>query len=214
MAHEAHNIPWDVLASTFQWVDENECQSQATNLHLRFKPDQSEQLNHFVNAMIKNIGEHSDCERKKYPQEYEPLRPDEVFIDEALVMKFSRSVSRPAILEIDPSHGSSEEKEYQPAYVRGPCRHAVDVDCYCRIPYRHRMGSAFLVPYQRNHCYCFAEVNGEAFVNIEIVKLLLLHGKMDHILRICALPNIGLKSWWRMRDCYCGASVSYFSIVV
>lgn len=82
------------------------------------------------------------------------------------------------------------------------CRHTGAEECQCPIPYEERKASAFYRKYCQNPCYCFLEENGKAFFNQEIFKTLLLYGEMDTILRVCAIPDVGLRDWWEVGQCY------------
>lgn len=65
---QAHNIPWSLLASNLEWKTPT---NFATNLYPRMEPTQAKDLTHFVNAFVKNLEDHSVCERKKYPKHYD-----------------------------------------------------------------------------------------------------------------------------------------------
>lgn len=38
--------------------------------------------------------------------------------------------------------------------------------------------------------------------------MLLLYGEMDTVLRVCAIPDVGLGDWWSVAQCYCGVSTT------
>ncbi|KAK3987003.1 hypothetical protein QBC44DRAFT_401467 [Cladorrhinum sp. PSN332] len=196
MAHQASNIPWNVLASNLHWSEaKHPCHG---DLHLRFKPDQAKKLDYFVEGFVRNIREHSSTTRKKYPEHYDPPRPEEIILDDATIRKITPTVRRwrahmaqMCLRDL----GSedilpSEEKEYKG-------------QCPIPIPHEERKAAAFYRKYQRNHCYRFFPVNGKAFLNLELVKTLLLYGEMDIIFRVCAYPGVDLGTWWEMSRCYC-----------
>ncbi|KAL3485537.1 hypothetical protein BJX62DRAFT_242893 [Aspergillus germanicus] len=94
MAHQAHNIPWALLSSHLKYSHANQCPCGVTNLHPRMQPNQGKELTFFINAFIRNIKEHSTCERKKYPAHYEPPSSDEIIIDERTARKIAPTIRR------------------------------------------------------------------------------------------------------------------------
>lgn len=94
MAHQAHNIPWSLLASNLRWVSAGSSCCGAADLHPRLKPKQGKDFTHFVEAFIRNIEEHSASERRKYPEEYDAPSPADEILDEGLVKKIGVTVRR------------------------------------------------------------------------------------------------------------------------
>ncbi|KAB8078781.1 hypothetical protein BDV29DRAFT_152421 [Aspergillus leporis] len=94
MAHQAHNIPWSLLASNLLWRPVGSCNCRAANLHPRLKPNQGKELNHFVEAFVRNIDEHSACERRKYPERYDSPDPNDAIVDEDISKKIKPTVRR------------------------------------------------------------------------------------------------------------------------
>jgi hypothetical protein len=88
------------------------------------------------------------------------------------------------------------------------CQHKAATECQCPIPYEERRASSFYRRYHLNACYRFPQDNGKAFLNLEIVKTLLLHGEMDVIFRVCASPSVDLGTWWDMFTCYCNVRLA------
>ncbi|KAK3898227.1 hypothetical protein C8A05DRAFT_19145 [Staphylotrichum tortipilum] len=195
MAHQASNIPWNVLASNLHWSELKH--PGHGDLHLRFKPDQGKKLHYFVEAFIRNIREHSYTARKQYPEHYNPPLPEEVILDDAVVCKITPTVRRwraqrkhPGFCRCGSGILRSEETEHK-------------CECPIPIPPEERTAAAFYRRYEPNRCYMFFETNGKAFYNLEIVKTLLLYGEMDTIFRVCAYPGVDLRTWWSMYQCYC-----------
>lgn len=196
MAHQATNIPWGVLASNLKWRRARKIGNGG--LHFRFKPQQGKELHYFVEAFIRNVRNHAQTSRKKYPDTYEATHPDGIILDDAVVRKISptirlwlaqereRSLLQPSV---DSTHG-------------GPCPYTGDERCQYPIPCEERKASSFCREYRLNPCYRFFEDNGKGFFNQEIVKTLLLYGEMDAILRVCAIPNVCLREWWSVPPCY------------
>ncbi|CRG91206.1 hypothetical protein PISL3812_08254 [Talaromyces islandicus] len=189
MAHQAHNIPWSLLASNLHWSTVH----GVTNLRPSMKPNQGKEITHFIEAFIRTIDDHSACERKKYPSTYEPADPSDVILDSAVVQRITPTVRkwRSYGFEGRCPGGICKVTEYKE-------------ECQCiPIPDEERKASAFLRPPGQRYCYQFFSLNHEAFFNVEVVKTLLLYGEMDAILRVCALPGVGLKNWWSDSECQC-----------
>lgn len=92
MAHEAHNIPWNVLASNLQWFSASTSPDGLSNLYPRFRRDQGKELTSFVDAFVKNIDEHSTHERRKYPEKYDLLESEDVVLDDDIVQEIIPTV--------------------------------------------------------------------------------------------------------------------------
>ncbi|KAL4745343.1 hypothetical protein BDW72DRAFT_186807, partial [Aspergillus terricola var. indicus] len=76
-----------------------------------------------------------------------------------------------------------------------------EVGCSCPVPWKERKASAFLRQYMYNNCYNFYRANKGAFVNLELVKTLLLYGEMDPILRACSHPEVDYAQWEDVTEC-------------
>ena len=185
MAHQAHNIPWNVLASNVEWKASNHCLDGATSFHLRFQQKQDKEINYFVNAFVRNIHAHATGERRKYPVEYEIPSRDDVVLNDDVARKINPTVRT------------------MPTSAGGFCDHPNNIFCSCTLPPQERRMSAFLRKHESNDCYHFFDVNSEAFFNLGVVKALLLYGEMEPILRVCAHPEIDLSSWWEQMQCQC-----------
>lgn len=194
MAHQAHNIPWNIFTSNFCWVPRSSHRFVTPSLHLRGKPTQAKELQYFVEAVARNLDEHSACERKKYPEAYDPPAREDLLIDDETTKKISPSVYR---AEID-FNGAGVKP-----YRGGLCGHKGEAECSCAVPYEKRKVSSFLHPYQENDCYKFKQVNGLAFSNLELTKILVMHGEMSPVLRLCAHPDVHLRSWFSVQECCC-----------
>lgn len=196
MAHQAHNIPWNLLASNLHWSTISRRAHSVTNLRPSMKPDQGKELTYFIEAFIRTIDDHSICERKKYPPHYEAVDSTEVILDSATVQKITPTVRKWR------SYG------FEGICPSGICEVArYKEDCQCiPIPDEERTASAFLRPSGPRYCYHFFDFNREAFFNVEVVKTLLLHGEIGTILRVCALPGVSLQQWWSDSECMCTVS--------
>jgi len=194
MAHQTHNIPWNVLANNLEFISANPCQLGGANLHLRSLPDQVKQLNFFAEAFARNVCDQARRERAKYPEKYDSLAADDIILHDELVRKLLPVVHKLRQAKVGPYWDTD----------RKPPRPSVHGDW--PLPHDKRKASAFLMPYRNNSCYDFLTVNGDAFFNVEIVKALILEGEMDAVLRICAQPSVDLKSWYSECECSCGVS--------
>lgn len=198
MAHQAHNIPWTLLASNLRCVL-SKPSAAAPSLQFRTRQRQTKELMHFFEAFARNIEEHSACERRKYADEYDPPDPDDVVLDEATVDKISRTVRR-------------WRRAYDPSGFQAPpwgCPCDGIEDCACPVlSYRNRQASTFRLQYEYGPYYRFWEDNSNYYFNMEIIKTLLLHGEMDPILRICADPQSDFRHGWELGERFCGVSIS------
>ncbi|KAH6851359.1 hypothetical protein B0I37DRAFT_134012 [Chaetomium sp. MPI-CAGE-AT-0009] len=199
MAHQASNIPWNVLASNLKWSKTQNTENG--NLNLRFKPGQGKQIHYFVEALTRNIREHSSTSRKRYPDRYDAPNPQDIILDDATVRRITPTVHR---LRSHKSWKYPGFKTSKPPARGEICRHKDgDTECQCPIPYEERRASSFYRKYTYNRCYEFVKDNEKAFFNLELVKTLLLYGEMDIIFRVCAHPGVDLWTWWDMFECYC-----------
>ncbi len=71
MAHQAHALPWNNLASHFRYCISYHSHPQRLDIHPQKKPNQAKDLAHFCKAFAKQIHDFGDSERAKYqPVEY------------------------------------------------------------------------------------------------------------------------------------------------
>lgn len=205
MAHQKHNIPWNLLASNLEWhkggLRDGRSQSsphEITNLRARGKPTQGKEIAYFIEAFARTIDEYSDCERKKFPETYDAPNREDIILDDRIVKKITPTVRRLRNYACDSSC---------PSDVCWLKYHGDKCRCI-PIPDEARKMSAFLRSYRPNPCYEFFYVNKAAFFQLQLVETLILYGEMDAVLRICAHPEIGLKKWWLLSECYCYVSQS------
>lgn len=154
------------------------------------KDAENSKLSHFVASFARNINEHSTCERRKYPEKYDPPKPTDVILDDKVVRKINPTVKR-----------WRHELEHE------ICQDFEEHDPLPIIPREERKMVAFLRKYESNDCYEFALCNKDAFFNLEIVKTLILYGEMDPVLRVCAHPDVDLATWWSQYSCHCGVRI-------
>ncbi|KAJ5377006.1 hypothetical protein N7509_013892 [Penicillium cosmopolitanum] len=202
MAHQAHNIPWALLASNLEWKTPTSLNNIATNLYPRMKPDQAKDLTHFVNAFVKTLDEHSVCERKKYPEHYDIPESSDVILDEAIVRKISPTVRRwrgnwPRNWPRANTCPSGKCKAFEVVGKNPRWTHLCD-ECACVvIPQEERVMSAFLRNPRVEIDWRSSgdDSNDEAIFNNNFVLTLLLYGEMEPILRVCAHPENYLRFW-------------------
>lgn len=209
MAHQAHNIPWQVLAANlkpvFRKYDGADRDNFKSNFYLRSKPQQAKELNYFVKAFAKNIQDHTRCEREKYEETYLQPAPSDVLLSDDIVKKIHPTVLRVRERTFEGALTNAYEAVGLKNSTGSLCCHEYSEPgfrCRCAMPRKERNVAAFLRRYRYNSCYNFLNVNAEAFYNLEVVKILLLHGAMDIILRICTHPDVDYRSWHRVGPCY------------
>lgn len=196
MAHQAHNIPWTLVADNLVWRLSNTCLDGANNFHLRFRPGMGKQLSYFATAFARNIHGHADCQRRKYPERYEPPEPDDLVVSDAVAARIAQTINR---WQMDkewlwPSGGRTWHEEC--VHNNGdPYVPSDNEPCSCPLPDERRRMKAFLDRLTHCHSQDFLDFNYLAFFNVEVIKTLIMYGEMDTALRICAHPDIEL-AWW------------------
>jgi hypothetical protein len=201
MAHQAHNIPWMLLASNLRRIPGSCGHCDGYDLHPRFKPNQGKELTHFAKAFAKNVEEHSRCERRKYPDKYDAPGSSEVIIDGNTAAKIRPTIRRWL-------RTCKEERPRLDYGCRGViCRSGKDSNCQCPLlPREERIASAFCGQYRYTECYRFHQIQSAGYFNMELVKTLLVYGEMEPLLRVCAHPDVAIDSWWHVDECGCGVS--------
>lgn len=72
-----------------------------------------------------------------------------------------------------------------------------------RLPFEQRTAFAFLHPCViGDHCR-FTSSTEIGFLNLEVVKMLLMLGELDPILQACAHPDVGIFGWYSAAFCDC-----------
>ncbi|KAJ5088852.1 hypothetical protein N7456_012468 [Penicillium angulare] len=200
MAHQAHNIPWACLTSNLRWSAGSRPDGRTSDFHPRFKPNQRNDFTHFAKMFAKNIEEHSNCERKKYPATYEPPDSNEDIIGDRIAAKIFPTVRKwreecPGNFDCSKSFCEASERD-------GPC---------CPIlPLHERKMSAFCRRYGYGPCYGFYRSQASGYFNMELVKTLVLYGEMEPLLRACAHPDVAIKGWYNIDECGCNVSDETF----
>ncbi|KAJ6133914.1 hypothetical protein N7523_000236 [Penicillium sp. IBT 18751x] len=197
MAHQAHNIPWTILASNLRWARVSSGQHDAYDLHPCFKPDQAKNLTYFAKAFAGNVREHSKCERKKYSHYKAPSATD-MIIDDNTAAKIHCTICRWR-------EACEEAGRLMFCGLNGrSCRSQKLSCCTCGVlPHEQRIASAFCRGFQSSPCIGFLPEQSAGYFNMEIVKTLVIHGYMEPILRACAYPNVAIGAWWNIDVCGC-----------
>lgn len=197
------HIPWNLLTSHLQYAFANTDDKQgATDLFPQFEEGQGHDVNAFVKKFAQIIEERSKVERKKYPDRYDPPDMDTILLDDDLVKRISPALYRLRLHKwID-----GETHKGDVFYNSKLCSHEEnDGMCTCPVRYEERKASSFLRQKKDNGCFDFYEINNLGYLNMEVVKTLLVSGDMEPILRACAHPDNDLQTWWSLASCECGA---------
>ncbi|KAH7323249.1 hypothetical protein B0I35DRAFT_349777 [Stachybotrys elegans] len=189
MAHQAHNIPWNVLASNFKWRAVNHCKDGATDFHWRRKPRQSREITYFIKAFKKTILEHAETQRARCIDTIHAPEQDGVVLSDEVCQRIMFIFQHWHESKTKPHHHANADQIQQGGK--------------CVLPQQQRHMQAFLQPRRPNDCYEFFRVNSEAYFNLEIIKMLLLYREMDVLWKICSHPDQDLASWWQAEPCCC-----------
>lgn len=197
MAHQAHNIPWNLLASNLKWRKTRLTNEfEMTNLQPGNKAKQGKEIAYFVKAFARAIDEHAACERKKLPESYDPPSPDDIIVTD----KIAKKITPTACL------------------VRSRIE-----DHFCRrAPYMrdYHEGRSEPIPIEIRKMSAFLRWDKESprvkdsFLPLQLVETMILYGEMDAVLHICAHPAIGLKESLLVPECYCTVSLINLPLVV
>lgn len=196
MAHQAHNIPWNLLASNLRWSSAGSCPGAIHDLYPRFKPDQGKELTHFARAFADNVEEHSRCERKKYPEKYDPPESTDVIIGEKTAAKIV-----PILRSWKQSSGDCSSPQQDPFEIPFTCH----VNCDCPpLPHHHRIASAFCRrqgAFDNWCCFYYAIGHPWGSWHHQVLQAMILYGEIDPILRVCAHPEVAIGTWWEGTKC-------------
>ncbi|KAH7303630.1 hypothetical protein B0I35DRAFT_455090 [Stachybotrys elegans] len=215
MKHSVHNVPWDLLVSSFEWRFSNPCKQNAEDFHWSREPTRGEQLTSFAKAFAEAVEDGAACERMNFPENYDKPDPDEIVLSDEVCQRIMPTVhqwrSSPSCYH-----------DYDPkSTVICPHKHTEgsEVSCKCALPQRERKAAAFYREKQDNDCFEFHHYNRWPFFNLEVFKILLLHGEMDALLKIHSDPVLlllktypeiylnplrhELELWWGAEACQC-----------
>ncbi|PWY91898.1 hypothetical protein BO94DRAFT_555062 [Aspergillus sclerotioniger CBS 115572] len=177
MAHQPHDICWDVAASRLTYRSPESIDSEyPTNFYVLVEPKEIRELHAFAESFARNIEEHTQNERQKYKETYEPPSPDDVIVDDRIARKITPTVNKwRRAYNWEFADGIKEGKQI--------CQHYHTdriTDCGCALPFRKRKASAFFPP---------------GFYNLQLLETLLTY--------VCSYPDTGYERWKRINACRC-----------
>ena len=220
MAHQAHNIPWNLVAKNFSYRVKNRPRRRGSNwhvqnglgnscytasvtdLHPRFKASQGKDLEYFVSAFASTLGEHIGIELRKLDPPRELAEPDDVVLSNEVVQKISPTIHRVRLTYDTRRFPEMVERTYTPGKLCRSCSTSARGKCKCPLTRADRQMRAFLHPWIRNACYQFERENRDMWLGFDTLKCLILYGEMKTLLRICAHPDVDISSWEEMYECY------------
>lgn len=179
MAHQAHNIPWHLLANDLEYKEgiRND-RGPWTNLFPRLLPGQGERWNHFGRVFAKTILEHVTTERRKWPERYDRLNLDDILISDKTAKNIEPSVLR---YRSDSGwHGSDFSSPPACPRHRRWSRNPSD-PCNCGLSLEQRRGRYWLVI--DDACY------RNPTDTLELLNTLILQNEMEPILRLATRPH-------------------------
>lgn len=224
MAHQTTSLPWRLLSSTLHVSTHQHPPNP--DLHLRHQPDQGRTLSYFITAFDRAVREHAATARRAaFPPRFEDepvptaeavlLTPETVARIAPTVRKARERGEREGGLggKIWDADGDNCGR-CEGAVCRAGSREGEEGQeqerwerCGCAVPMAWRRGKAFCQAPRPNDCDSVWKVNGRGLFAVEVIKVLVLYGEMETVLRACQVPGVRLKEWWRVRP-YCGCEVS------
>ncbi|KAF2800734.1 hypothetical protein K505DRAFT_320267 [Melanomma pulvis-pyrius CBS 109.77] len=170
MAHQAHNLPWTLLADNFKFVHYNARYHGRTNLYPCFKPGQGKQLQHFAKVFSRVLRDFSTQERKKYtsPADITIPEPEELFISELAATRIAKTIKR--------DETSSA--------------------CSTKIPslFDEERRLRYWITELNEPSYPYPDESLRE--TLEMLKTLMLYGDMEPLFRLAAHPNANLHRVW------------------
>lgn len=208
MAHQAHAIPWNVLASNLKLIIAPDLpREQPANFYLRGKSRQAKELAYFAEAFARNVAEHTRSERKKYTESYGEPEPDDLLLSDEVIRKIGPTISRirHRLQTKRVGHGKHLDNYHLELCESQPARHDLNASTVCLanlIPSAQRTASAFTQTFEYLDWLDNDTPAFWAYFNMELVKVLILRGEMAPILRACAIPDNNLLSWVTATDIF------------
>ena len=200
MAHQAHNLPWNTFASNFQYSNSRSYEYRAS-LVPRNKPQQGKNIEHFANMFTTTIKEFAATKRAQYTEDFEPLTDlREKVIDE----ETRKLVKKSTVYARDWSLRFRWDRCRERDDPEDSCRNCLNVLADC-VWGNHTHSSTdgdgcegifdecelgYWVQAMERNC-CFWEECCE--INIQI-KMLLLHGQMEPLLRLASHPQLQIEN--------------------
>jgi hypothetical protein len=179
MAHQAHHLPWETLASNLKFSISKRRYGYKTNLFPLYHEDQTKRFLYFLNAFTRTLRDFSASERAKYSLEYTVPEPDDVVITSATASRIRETLLTSNSTEIS---------------WAAPCQHTPPP---LSSEYR-RM--SFWISAVTHKCRL-----SEPFCNaaIELIKTLILWNELEPLFLVTAHPTLrqtptrpGFDQWW------------------
>lgn len=200
-SQQVPSIPWSLIVNNLEWRQSGLCKDKATDFHWTNKSNQARDIKRFVECFTSRIHEYARCEYEER-ETYAVPEEDEIVLSDDICKRIISTVRRWR-LDLDqydyPYDETSKIIICPHEYDEG----SGDKPCKCALPRRERKMKAFLRPRTNNDCWEFYSKNEFSFFNLEIFKILLMHGEMDILLRIYSHPEQKLSAWWGAMACYC-----------
>ena len=196
MHHQSDDIPWHLLASNLHWAP-GELAWQIRVLNLPQLPGKLKDKKGCV-CGVTNLHPTSPAPKSYDQDEFAQAFAQAVYDDSKRKRaQYPDKYSPPSpsdvllgdeLVETIESHLSQQMKGGH------------------RLPFEQRTAFAFLHPWAiDDHCN-FLSSTKIGFLNLEVVKMLLMLGELDPILQACAHPDVGLSEWHSAALCDCKVS--------
>ncbi|KAJ5223293.1 hypothetical protein N7468_007835 [Penicillium chermesinum] len=196
MHHQPNDIPWHLLASNLHWAP-GELAPQIRALNLPQLPGKLKDKKGCT-CGVTNL----------HPNSPAPQSPDQ--------NEFARAFAQ-AVSDASKRKRAQYPEKYSPPspsdillgdelFEKVDSLLSQEIKGGPRLPFEQRTASAFLHPWEcDDHCNWLSSTE-IGFLNLEVVKLLLMLGEMGPILQACAHPDEGLSGWYSAAACDCKAS--------
>lgn len=171
MAHQAHTIPWQMLADNLKFMHCNPRNHGITNLYLRRRPNHDKEFQYFANGFARALASYSAVERRKYNPTFVPPEPDERVISKAAVSRMAATVLKYK------RQGDNLETSIRPSEVLS------EYEC---TPRR----------FVSDTYPCEGDMDHTISECCEQTKALLLYGEMNALFHLSAHPSIYFYRLW------------------
>jgi hypothetical protein len=186
MAHQTDNIPWELLSSTLKFIPRSEQQEAQTDLFPCNEEGASKIVDQFVRNFVQTLQDGAKEESAKYPTSY-----DAPMIDDIVITSDDEKLVRGMIQRC--RHEYYRSIPYQKCCSR---KKAKDGMCsICPLTSNNQDMSLWLQD-NCDRCGCCCQTYRH-YETTKLIKILILHNRIDTLLRISAHPKIDLGGRWR-----------------
>lgn len=203
MHYPSDNIPWHLIASKLHWAP-GQLPQRIRDLNLPQNPGKLKDKTGCacgVTNLHPNSPPFESGEKNEFAQAFAQAVSDASKLKRAQYPKYYSAPSPSDVLLGDELVEKVESFLSQET-KGGP-----------KLPFEQRTASAFLHPWEcGDHCN-FTSDTDIGFLNLEVVKMLLMLGELDPILRACAHPDEGLSGWYSAALCDCMVSTVLISLI-